>query len=167
MEQQAQERSARPSTSMMPELPTKTGSDIERRWIAEQRDNLMEELYPNGSPGGAFARTPARDPFMLQASASTEAAPAPTKQPATVARQEVCNLSTMFENVEDDDVGGARPAEAPTPARQILIQEQRRLEAQRQAAAREARKTDAGQGSSSRSQFYWNKRSSTGGFRCS
>mmetsp|Transcript_106948 Transcript_106948/g.312762 ORF Transcript_106948/g.312762 Transcript_106948/m.312762 type:complete len:1388 (+) Transcript_106948:67-4230(+) len=136
------------------------GGQVQRRWMAEQRENLIEELYPNGSPGGAFARTPARDPWLgIAASTSIEAAT--PGRGAAAARQEVRNLCTMFEDAEDVDLAGAHPAEAPTPARQGLSQAQRQ-------AAREARKTESSQDCTTRSaaasHYYWNKRGSTGGF---
>merc|ERR1719189_2474201 len=115
----------------LPDAPAGAG-DIQRRWLAEQRDNLLEELYPNGSPSAAFTRTPARgDPLAgLGLAPSAEVTPA---------NREVCNLSTMFENAEDCDIAGAAAA---APSRIPAPPPLHSAEAQQRRAMREARKSD-------------------------
>uniref|UniRef100_A0A7S0FM48 Myosin motor domain-containing protein n=1 Tax=Pyrodinium bahamense TaxID=73915 RepID=A0A7S0FM48_9DINO len=152
-----------------PQFPDMVGSngDIQRRWLAEQRDNLLEELYPNGSPGGAFARTPARDPWAgLVHVASAEASRTPgSAAAATVgARREVRDLSTLFERANDGGATSLRGEPEPEDLEHTEpCADDAPTSAQR--GRDQALKADIGHGRlrPSASQFYWGKRGSTGG----
>jgi len=80
----------------------------QRKWWAQQRQFLLEDLHPNGSPGGAFGPAPARG-LARRASHAAERQQGVEGLGGASSRVapggEVRNLDTMFESAED-----ARPA---------------------------------------------------------
>jgi len=81
-----------------------SGGDVQRRWLAEQRDFLLDELYPNGSPCSAFVRKPV---IPKQSSNNHEAIPR-----IDIPKKEVCNLSLVFDDIETISLASSR---APAP----------------------------------------------------
>jgi len=77
-----------------------SGGDVQRRWLAEQRDFLLDELYPNGSPCSAFVRKPV---LPKQSSSNQEAIPR-----IDIPRKEVRNLSLMFDDIETISLASSR-----------------------------------------------------------
>lgn len=144
----------------------------QRRWWAEQRQILLEDLYPRGSShcasstgrarrtGGTGTERPMRNSIAVmgggydQARGSAE----PTSAPATsgaLAGREVRNLATTFEHIEDGTptVGVAGGGEQPPAGAEPAGHEQRQ-------AACAPRDSERQESKLKQPQFFWNKRRS-------
>jgi len=158
-------------THRIGDAPIGTGDlHSQRKWWDEQRRFLLEDLYPSGSPGGAFGQTPGRGTARRKSqaegacrAAQQAQAPAVTAgereqrgaaPPAAAASSGVRDLNTMFEHVEDsssDATAALQPCQEEEPGK-----------VQQPHVARAARKTEYQDSKLKKPQYFWNKRHSVG-----
>jgi len=75
----------------------------QRKWWAQQRQFLLEDLHPNGSPGGVLGpQVAGKGSRMRRGSQCSVVSSQPSEpRPPTIVEDERRNLSMMFENAEE------------------------------------------------------------------